>query len=154
MVGWSLQPAPRGGVSSLVSVVTVQEAAHDDATIAFLLDASKAILNDLGMRAIKLRCDAKAASAGAETRFAQENTARESEVFVRARPRKSKRGRMSRVPTESNQADIGTKHLPSHRLEFLKSLMGKNSENVMTFRADPGEQHDESAENSDDGQHG
>ena len=61
---------------------------------------------------------------------------------------------VSRVPTETNLADIGTKHLPSHRLEFLKSLIGKSSENAMTLRADPGEQCDESDENSDDGQHG
>ena len=32
--------------------------------------------------------------------------------------------------------------------------MGKSSENAMTFRADPGEQYDESDGNSDDGQHG
>ena len=51
---------------------------------------------------------------------------------------------VSRVPTETNLADIGTKHLPSHRLEFLK----------LTFRADSGEQGDESDVNSDHGRHG
>ena len=61
---------------------------------------------------------------------------------------------VSRLVTETNLADMGTKHLPSHRLEFFKSLMGKSSENAMTFRADPGKQYDESDENSDDVQHG
>ena len=61
---------------------------------------------------------------------------------------------MSRVATETNLADMGTKHLPSHRLEFLKSLMVKSLENGMTFRAESGNQYDESDENSDDGQHG
>ena len=56
--------------------------------------------------------------------------------------------------TETNLADTCTKHLPSHRLEFLKSLMEKSSENARTFRADPGKQYDESDENSDDDQHG
>ena len=59
---------------------------------------------------------------------------------------------VSRVATETNLADTGTKHLPSHRLEFLKRLMGKSSENAMTSRADTSEQFDD--ENSDDGQHG
>ena len=60
---------------------------------------------------------------------------------------------VSRVATETNLAAMGTKHLPSHRLEFLKSLMGQSSENAMTFRVDPGKQYDESDENSDDDQH-
>ena len=95
----------------------------------------EAILNDLGVRAkINLRCDAKAAIALAQ------------------RQGLSKRTRHVKVKT--NLADIGTKHLPSHRLEFLKSLMGKSSENAMTFRADPGEHGDESDEDSDDGQKG
>ena len=61
---------------------------------------------------------------------------------------------VSRVATETNLADMGTKHLPSHRLEFLKSLVEKSSENAMTFRAESGNQYDESYENSGDGQHG
>ena len=65
---------------------------------------------------------------------------------------KAREVEVPRVPTETNLADIGTKHLPSFRLEFLKSLMGKSSENVTTFRADPGEQCEDG--NSDDGQHG
>ena len=50
----------------------------------------RAILNDVGMRAkINLRCDAKSAkSIGAETRFVQENKARECEVPVRTRHHK------------------------------------------------------------------
>ena len=115
----------------------------------------KAILDDLGMRAKNLRCDAKAARALAQrnglslrTRHVKVKhlyvqdlvTAREVEV--------------SRVATETNLADTGTKHLPSHRLEFLKSLTGKSSENAMTFRTDTAEQFDGSDENSDDGQHG
>ena len=42
---------------------------------------------------------------------------------------------VSRVPTETNLAGIGTTHMPSHRSEFFESLMGKSSENTMTFRA-------------------
>ena len=61
---------------------------------------------------------------------------------------------MSRVATETNLADIGTKHLPSHRLEFLESLMGKSSENAMTSRSDTAEQFDGSDENSDNVEHG
>ena len=55
----------------------------------------RAILSDLGMRSkINLRCDAKGSkSIGTETRFVQENTTRESEVLVRARPCESKRSR-------------------------------------------------------------
>ena len=65
----------------------------------------KAILNDLGMRAkINLRCDAKAARALAETRFVQENTARESKVLVRARPCQGKRSR-SVASTNRNDPD-------------------------------------------------
>ena len=61
---------------------------------------------------------------------------------------------MSRVATETNLADIGTKHMPSHRLEFLKSFMGKSSENAMTFQSNITEQLDGSDENSVDDQHG
>ena len=53
---------------------------------------------------------------------------------------KAREVEVSRVATETNLADIGTKHLPSYRLEFLKSVMGKSSENAMTFRADTAEQ--------------
>ena len=66
----------------------------------------------------------------------------------------AREGEVSRVPTETNVADVGKKHLTSHRLEFHKSLMGKSSENAMRFRADSGEQGDESDEILDDGQHG
>ena len=59
----------------------------------------------------------------------------------------------SRVATETNLADKGAKHLPSHRVEFLKSLMGKSSENAMTFQSDTAEQFDGSDENSDNDQH-
>ena len=67
---------------------------------------------------------------------------------------KAREVEVSRVPTETNLADIGTKHWPGHRLDFLKSFMGKSSENAMTFREDTREQYDESDGNSDDGQHG
>ena len=69
-------------------------------------------------------------------------------------PVRAREVEVSRVATETNLKDIGTKHLPNYRLEFLKSLMGKNSENAMTFRADTAEQIDGCDEKSDDGQHG
>ena len=66
---------------------------------------------------------------------------------------KAREMEVSRVATETNLADMSAKLLPSHRLAFLKSLMEKSSENAMTFRAESGNQYDESDENSDDGQH-
>ena len=67
---------------------------------------------------------------------------------------KAKEVEVSRVSTETNLADVGTKHLPSQRLEFLKSLMGKRSENAMTFQAESGEQLDESDGKSTESQQG
>ena len=67
---------------------------------------------------------------------------------------KAREVEVSRVATETNLADTGTKHMPSHRLEFLKSFMGKSSENAMTFQSDITEQLDGSDENSVDDQHG
>ena len=56
---------------------------------------ARAILSGLGMRAkINLRCDAKAARALAQRQgLSKENTTRESEVLVRARPCESERSR-------------------------------------------------------------
>ena len=67
---------------------------------------------------------------------------------------KAREVEVSRVATETNFADFGTKHLPSHRLEFLKSLMGKRLETAMTFQSDITEQFDGSDKNSDDDQYG
>ena len=110
----------------------------------------KAILSDLGMRAkINLRCDDKATRALAQRQGLSKRTRHVKVKYLHVQDLvKAKEVEVSRVPTETNLADVGTKHLPSHRLEFLKSLMGKSSENAMTFQADPGEQVDESDENS------
>ena len=89
-------------------------------------------------------------SIGAETRFVHVKV---KYLYVQDLV-KAREVEVSRVATEKNLADIGTKHLPSDRLEFLKSLMGKSSENAMTFQSDIAEQCDESDENPDDGQHG
>ena len=109
------------------------------------------------MRAkINLRCDAKAARALSQRQgWSQAYTTRESEVLVRARSRQSERSRSVESGDRNEPGRIlGTKHLPSLRLEFLKSLMGKSSENAMTFRSDTAEQFDGSDENSDDVQYG
>ena len=114
-----------------------------------------AMLNDLGMRAkINLRCDAKTAKALAQRQRLSKITRHVKVKYLYVQDLvEAREVGVSRVATDANLADIGTKHLPSHRLEFLKSLMGKSSENAVTFRADPGEHSDESDEDSDDGQH-
>ena len=48
---------------------------------------------------------------------------------------KSREVEVLRVPTETNLPDIDTKHLPTHRLEFLKSLMGKSPVASRPWRA-------------------
>ena len=109
----------------------------------------KAILDDLGMQArINLRCDAKAASALAQRQGLSKRSRHVKVKYLYVQDLvKAREVCVSRVATETNLADIGTKHLPSRRLEFHKSLMGKSSENAMTFRAEAGNQHDESDEN-------
>ena len=116
----------------------------------------EAILDDLGMRAkINLRCDAKAARALAQRQGLSKRIQHVEVKYVYVQDLvKAREVEVSRVALESNLADIGTKHLLSHRQEFFKSLMGKTSENTMTFRADTGEQGDESDNDSDDCQHG
>ena len=115
----------------------------------------KEILNDIGMRAkINMRCDAKAARVFAQRQGLSKGTRYVKVKYLYVQDIvKAKEVEVSPEPTETNLADIRTKHLPSHRLDFLKSLMGKSSENATTFRADSGEQGDESDENLDDGQH-
>ena len=89
----------------------------------------EAILNNLGMRAtINLRCDAKPARALAQTRFAQENTARESEVLVRTRPRKSRRSR-SAASTDRNEPG---RHRGETLAESQIRIPQESSENAMT----------------------
>ena len=74
----------------------------------------------------KARQDAQGSkSIGTETRFVQAYTTRESEVLVGANLVKAREIEVSRLATETNLVDMGTKHLPSHRLESLKSLMGR-----------------------------
>ena len=105
-------------------------------------EESEFYVNDLGMRTkINLRCDAKAARTLAQRQGLSKRTrhVKVKDLYVQDLVI-AREVEVSRVPTETNLADIGTKHLPSHRLEFLKSLMGKSSENAMTFRADSGEQ--------------
>ena len=97
----------------------------------------KAILGDLGMRAkINLRYDAKAARALAQRQGLSKRTRHAKVKYLYVQDLvKAREVEVSRVATETNLADSGTKHLPSHRLEFLKSLMGRRSENAMTFRS-------------------
>ena len=113
-------------------------------------------LDDLGVQAkINLRCDAKAARALAQRQGLSKRTGHVKVKYLYVQDLvKAREVEVSRVATETNLADIGTKHLPSHRLEFLKSLMGKSSENAMTVQSDITEQFDGSDENSDDDQHG
>ena len=113
-------------------------------------------LDDLGVQAkINLRCDAKAARALAQRQPLSKRTRHVKVKYLNVQDLvKAREVEVSRVATETNLADIGTKHLPSHRLEFLKSLMGKSSENAMTIQSDITEQFDGSDENSDDDQHG
>ena len=113
----------------------------------------KAILDDLGMQAkINLRCDAKTARALAQRQGLSKRAGHVKVKYLYLQDLvKARQVEVSRVATETNLADIGTKHLPSHRLEFLKNCVGKSSENAMTFRAESGKQYDD--ENSDDGQH-
>ena len=101
----------------------------------------KAILDYLGMQAkINLRCDAKAARALAQRQGLSKRTRLVKVKYLYVQDLvKAREIEVSRVATETNLADIGTKHLPSHRLEFLKSLMGKSSENAMTFQSDIGQ---------------
>ena len=115
----------------------------------------KAILDNLGMQVkINLRCDAKAARALAQRQGLSKRTRHVKVKFLHVQDLVNAREiELSRVAAETDLADIGTKHLPSHKLEFLKSLMVKSSENAMTFRAQSGNQFDESDENSDDDQH-
>ena len=116
----------------------------------------EAFLNDHGMRAkISLRCNAKAPRALAQRQGLSKRTRHVNVKYLYVQDLvKATEVEVSRVATETNLADIGTKHLPSYRLEFLKSLTGKSSETAMTFRADTADQFDGSDENSDDGQHG
>ena len=116
----------------------------------------KAILDDLGMQPkINLRCDAMAARALTQRQGLSKRTRHVKVKYLYVQDLvKAREIEVSRVATQTNLADMGTKHLPSHRLEFLKSLMEKSSENAMTFRADPGKQYNESDENSDNDQHG
>ena len=116
----------------------------------------KAIRDDLGMQTkINLRCDVKAARAAWHRDKVCPSLSKHTRhvkvkyLYVQDLV-KTREIEVSRVATETNVADMGTKHLPSHRLEFLKSLV----ENAMTFRAESGNQYDGSDENSDDGQHG
>ena len=88
----------------------------------------KAILDDLGMQSkINLRCDAKEARALAQRQGLSKRTrhVKVKYLFVQDLV-KAREVEVSRVATETNLADMGTKHLPSHRLEFLKSLMGQS----------------------------
>ena len=107
---------------------------------------ARAILSDLGMRAkINLKCDAKAARALAQRQGLSKRTRHVKVKYLYVQDLvKAKEVEVSRVPTETNLADVGTKHLASQRLEFLKSLMGKRSENATTLQADSREQLDES----------
>ena len=117
---------------------------------------SRAILSDLGMRAkINLRCDAKAARALAQRQGLSKRTRHVKVKYLYVQDLvKAKEVEVSRVPTETNLADVGTKHLASQRLEFLKSLMGKRSENATTLQADSQEQLDESDGKSTESQQG
>ena len=94
----------------------------------------KVILDDLGMQAkINLRCDAKAARALAERQGLSKRTRHVKVKYFYVQDLvKAREVEVSRVATETNLADMGTKHLPSHRLEFLKSLMGKTSQDNST----------------------
>ena len=116
----------------------------------------RAILSDLGMRAkINLRCDAKAARALAQRQGLSKRTRHVKVKYLYVQDLvRAKEVEVSRVSTETNLADVGTKHLPSHRLEFLKSLMGKSSEIATTFQADSEEQLDEFDGKSTGSQHG
>ena len=116
----------------------------------------RVILSDLGMRAkINLRCDAKAARALAQRQGLSKRTRHVKVKYLYVQDLvKAKEVEVSRVPTETNLADVGTKHLASQRLEFLKSLMGKRSENATTFQADSREQLDESDGKSTESQQG
>ena len=102
----------------------------------------KAILTDLGLRAkIHLRCDDKAAKALAKRQgFVQENTARESEVLVRARPRQSK---CSRSPSSTDET------LAKSQVGTPQEFDGKE----LRERDDVPSRPYESDENSDDVQH-
>ena len=104
---------------------------------------------------INLRCDAKAARTLAQRQGLSKRTRHVKVKYLYVQDLvKAREVEVSRVATDTNLADIGTKHFPSHRLEFLKSLMGKSSENAMTFRSDTAEQFDGSDENSANDQHG
>ena len=94
----------------------------------------KAILDDLGMRAkINLRCDAKAARALAQRQGLSKRTRHVQVKYLYVQDLvKAREVDVSRVATETNLQNSGANHLPSHRLEVLKSLMGKSSENAMT----------------------
>ena len=89
----------------------------------------KAMLNDLGMRAkINLRRDAQGSkSVGAETRFVQENTTRESEVLLPARPCYGKRSG-SAASTDRNESG-------RHRDETLAQVTDWNSSRASWERA-------------------
>ena len=99
----------------------------------------KAFLDDLGMQAkINLPCDAKEARALTQRQGSSKRTRHVAVKYLYVQDLvKAREVEVSRVTTETNLADMGTKHLPSHRLEFLKILMEKSSENAMTFRTDP-----------------
>ena len=112
----------------------------------------KAILDDLGMQTkINLQCDAEAARALAQRHGLSKRIRHVKVKYLYVQDLvKAREVEVSRDATETNLADIGTKHLPSHRLEFFKScFMAKSSENAITFRSDTAEQFDGSDENSD-----
>ena len=74
-----------------------------------------AILNDLAMR----RQGSK--RTGAETRFVQRTRHVKVRYLYVQDLVKAREVEVSRLPTETNLADIRTRHLPSHRWEFLDS---------------------------------
>ena len=79
----------------------------------------KAILDDLDMQAkINLRCDTKAARALAQRQSLSKRTRHVKVKYLYVQDLvKAREIEVSRVATETNLADMGTKHLPSHRLE-------------------------------------
>ena len=116
----------------------------------------KAILDDLGMHAkINLRCDANAARALAQRQGLSKRTRHVKVKYLYVQDLvKAREIEVSRVATETNLADLGTKHLPSHRLEFLKSFDGEELRERDDVPSRPWKAYDESDENSDVDQHG
>ena len=106
----------------------------------------KVILDDLGMQAkINLRCDAKAARALAERQGLSKCTRHVKVKYLYVQDLvKAREVEVSRVATETNLADMGTKHLPSHRTGIPQEFDGEDITG----------QFDGSDENSDNDQHG